>query len=183
MEKVWHSIPEGFMSTIPAIVQVIFGYMTGNYIITKGKNYEMLSNLFVVGCGLVFTGYCWDMVFPINKKIWTSSYVVYTTGLAILVLAVLIHFIEFWKQKGWWSRFFDVFGKNPLFIFALSAVWVKTYGLFRIQDLDNKGQVVYKGLGTWIYDHIFFACIRCHERFSILCYLPYYYFLAAGKTA
>ena len=147
--------PEGLMSTIPAIVQVIFGYMVGNYIIKKGKSYEMVSNLFVAGTILVFTGYCWDMIFPINKKIWTSSYVVYTSGLATIILAVLIHVIEFWNRRGWWSRFFDVFGKNPLFIFALSAVVVKTYGLFRIQGLNSKGQVVYNGLGAWMYDHLF----------------------------
>ncbi|PWU02028.1 MAG: DUF5009 domain-containing protein [Bacteroidetes bacterium] len=147
--------PEGIMSTLPAIVQVIFGYMVGNYIIKKGKSYEMVSNLFLAGSVLVFTGYCWDMIFPINKKIWTSSYVVYTTGLAIIILAVLIHIIEFWNRRGWWSKFFDVFGKNPLFIFALSAVVVKTYLLFRIKDVNSEGKVVYNNLAGWMYDHIF----------------------------
>ena len=70
--------PEGLASTIPAITQVIFGYFVGQYIQLKGKNYEMLSNLFVAGLVLMFAGYWWDMLFPINKKIWTSSYVVYT---------------------------------------------------------------------------------------------------------
>ena len=94
--------PEGIMSTIPAIVQVIFGYMVGNYIqqkgritdpAAKGKAYEMLANLFVAAAILIFAGFCWDLVFPINKKIWTSSYVLYTTGLAIMVLSILIYLI------------------------------------------------------------------------------------------
>jgi len=68
--------PEGLMSTIPAIVQVIFGYLVGDYIQKKGKNFEMLSGLFVAGVAMLVTGFCWDMIFPINKKIWTSSYTV-----------------------------------------------------------------------------------------------------------
>jgi predicted acyltransferase len=78
---------------------VVFGYFAGDYIIKKGKNAEMLNGLFVAGAFLLFAGYAWDMVFPINKKIWTSSYVVYTTGLGIIILAVMIYLIEFKKAK------------------------------------------------------------------------------------
>jgi predicted acyltransferase len=91
--------PEGITSTLTSIVQVIFGYFVGFYIQQKGKNFDMLSHLFVAGCILIFTGYAWDMVFPINKKIWTSSYVLYTTGLAILVLSFCILLIEFKEAK------------------------------------------------------------------------------------
>ena len=87
--------PEGLASSAAAIVQVIFGFFVGQYIQQKGKSYEMLSNLFVAGLVLFFTGYCWDMVFPVNKKIWTSSYTIYTTGLALLILSVMIWSIEF----------------------------------------------------------------------------------------
>ena len=72
-------------------MQVILGYLAGNYILQKGKTPEMLNGLFVAGCVLVFAGFCWDMVFPINKKIWTSSYTIYTTGLALLILSVMIY--------------------------------------------------------------------------------------------
>jgi predicted acyltransferase len=133
--------PEGLASTLPAIAQVIFGYLVGNYIVSKGKTYEMITGLFVVGCLLVFTGFCWDMVFPINKKIWTSSFVVYTTGLAILVLCVLIYAIEMKGYRGAPSRFFDVFGKNALFIFMVSGILPRIYGLLRING--------------WMYDHWF----------------------------
>ncbi|MDX2048294.1 MAG: DUF5009 domain-containing protein [Chitinophagaceae bacterium] len=147
--------PEGILSTAPAVVQVIFGYLVGEYIIKKGKTFEMLSNLFVAAAILIFTGFCWDMVFPINKKIWTSSYVVYTTGLAMMVLGVMMHLIEFKNHKGWWSRFFDVFGKNPLFIYVLSGAWARLYGLFSIEDGMKDGKPVFKNLGGWIYDHLF----------------------------
>ena len=147
--------PEGLMSTIPAIVQVIFGYLVGEYIITKGKTWEMLSNLFVAGMLLIFAGFCWHLAFPINKKIWTSSYVLYTTGLALSVLGVLIYLIEFKNARGAWSKFFDVFGKNPLFIFVLSGAWARIYGLFRIEDGIKDGKPEIKGLGGWMYDHLF----------------------------
>jgi predicted acyltransferase len=147
--------PEGLTSTIPAIVQVIFGYFAGNYILQKGKTYEMLSGLFVIGCILVFTGLCWNMVFPLNKKIWTSSFVVYTSGLAVLILCIFIHAIEFRNQRGKWSRFFDVFGKNPLFVFVLSGLLPRLLGLIRwTAGTDAKGEIVYTSPLGWFYEHI-----------------------------
>ncbi|MFM2337380.1 MAG: hypothetical protein RL115_573 [Bacteroidota bacterium] len=136
--------PEGLMSTIPAVVQVMFGYMVGDYIIKKGKNYEMVSALFVAGIGFIVAGFCWDMVFPINKKIWTSSYVVYTTGLAMLTIATMIYMIEFKNIKGGLARFFDVFGKNALFVFALSAFLPKGLSLIRLGDGVNPWNWLYK---------------------------------------
>ncbi len=141
--------PEGIVSTITAIVQVIFGYFTGAYILSKGKTYEMLTNLFVAGTVLILSGLCWDTVFPINKKIWTSSYVVYTTGVATLTLAVLIYLVEFRNARGAWSRFFDVFGKNPLFIFVLSGFLPRLLGLIRIHEGDK----IFSPF-SWFYEFI-----------------------------
>ena len=147
--------PEGLASTLPAIVQVILGYFVGRYIQQKGKTYEMLSTLFVVGGILFFAGYCWDLSFPINKKIWTSSYVLYTTGLAILTLSSLIFFIEFRNARGIWSRFFDVFGKNPLFIFVLSGFLPRVLALIRIGNgVDAAGSPVYTSPFGWFYLHL-----------------------------
>jgi predicted acyltransferase len=95
------------------------------------------------------------MVFPINKKIWTSSYTVYTTGLALLILSVLIYIIEFKKQNGAWSRFFDVFGKNALFIFALSGILPRLMGLIRISNGTNAdGKPQYLTPFGWFYEHL-----------------------------
>ncbi len=144
--------PEGLMSTLPAIVQVIFGYLVGDYIQKKGKNFEMLSGLFVIGVAMLVTGFCWDMVFPINKKIWTSSYVIYTTGLAVLTIATMIYLIELRNVKLWASRFFDVFGKNALFVFALSAFLPKLLWLIRIPNgLDKAGKQLYTDPWHWFY--------------------------------
>jgi predicted acyltransferase len=147
--------PEGIASTIPAIAQVIFGFLVGDYIRQKGKNEGMVANLFVAGIVLWVTGMAWGMVFPINKKIWSSSYVLYTSGLAAMALATFIQLIEFHGWKGYWSRFFDVFGKNPLFIFVLSAFVPKTLALIRIANgVNEQGQPKYTGPLGWFYENL-----------------------------
>ncbi len=147
--------PEGIMSSLTAVTQVIFGFLVGQYIQHKGKSTEMLSNLFVTGLIFVLAGLAWDLVFPINKKIWTSSYVVYTTGLAILTLGVMIHLLEFKNAKGPLSRFFDVFGKNPLFIFVLAGFLPRLLALARWTDHFNaEGKPVYTSPLPWFYRNI-----------------------------
>jgi predicted acyltransferase len=147
--------PEGLASALPAVVQVILGYFTGRYIRDKGKTYEMLSHLFLVGAILIFIGFCWDLVFPINKKIWTSSYVIYTTGLALMVLGVFIYLLEFKEKRGWWSRFFDVFGKNPLFIFFLSGFLPRIFALFRwVDHYGENGKPIYLSPLPWFYEYV-----------------------------
>jgi len=138
--------PEGLLSTLPATCNVISGYLAGAYIQQKGKNYPMLCGLLIAGCLLVFTGLCWHLVFPINKKIWTSSYVLYTSGIALLVLSVLTYAIEFrgWRKA---AAFLEVFGKNPLFIYVMSGVLVKLYLLVRTGPQQH--------LYGWLYTHIF----------------------------
>ena len=147
--------PEGLMSTLPAITEVLFGYFVGHYIQEKGKNHEMLANLLIAGCLMVLTGYLWDLSFPINKKIWTSSYVLYTSGLATLTLSVLISLIEFKEARGRWSRFFNVFGKNPLFIFVLSGFLPRVLALLRwVDHLDVDGKKVYTSAFPWFFEHV-----------------------------
>jgi predicted acyltransferase len=147
--------PEGLTSTITAIVQVVFGYLAGEFIIRKGKTFEMVTHLFVVAAILIFTAFMWDMVFPINKKIWTSSYVLYTTGLALMVISVLIYYIELKKVNGIWINFFEVFGKNPLFIFVMSGVWVKLYMLMHITGEVVDGKQTFTNGYAWIYKNLF----------------------------
>lgn len=147
--------PEGFMSSFGAIAQVIFGYLCGDYIVRKGKTPEMVNGLFVAGVVFMFGGYIWDMVFPINKKIWTSSYVVFTTGLAMTIIAVMIYMIELKGRRGWLAKFFDVFGKNPLFIYMLSGFLPRLLGIIRITNgLDDSGKVSYTSPLPWFYEHI-----------------------------
>jgi predicted acyltransferase len=163
--------PEGLMSVSAAIVQVIFGWLAGSYILQKGKTPKMVNGLFVAGFALIFTGYCWDMVFPVNKKIWTSSFTVYTSGLALVILAVLICMIEFKGWKGWWSRFFDVFGKNALFIFVLSGVLPRLLSLIRIPGHPGMdGKPNYLSPFGWFYEHVCKRILAVEPRVGSLVY-------------
>ena len=161
--------PEGLMSTIPALVQVIFGYLVGDYILKRTKLYtvseipnanpvinplyQILTGLFIAAMALLLAGYSWGLSFPVNKKVWTSSYVLVTTGMATAILATLIYFIEIKGVKGWWTKFFDVFGKNALFVFALSAFLPKGLGLVRIPNgMNEKGEAVFTNPWKFIYD-------------------------------
>ena len=174
--------PEGLTSTLPAIVQVIFGFLVGEYIQNKGKNFEMLSQLLLTGVVLVLAGYIWDFSFPINKKIWTSSYVVYTSGLAMIALSVFIYLIEFKNATGKWSYFFEVFGKNPLFIFVLSGFLPRVLALLRWEDHVNEmGEKVYTSSLPWFYEHV---CKNIHSDLRVgsllyaLCFIAFMAILA-----
>ena len=114
--------PEGLLSTLPAIVNVIMGYIAGVFIQRKGKSIEGVAKLIVVGFALASLALGWDLVFPIGKKLWTSSFVLYTVGLDLSIMAILIYVIEIKKIRTGIS-FFDVFGKNPLFIYLFSELF------------------------------------------------------------
>lgn len=157
--------PEGIMSTIPAIVEVIFGYLFSYYLLSQSKPqvsnegvasiYKTLTVLFIGAALLLFVGYTWGLVFPINKKIWTSSYVLFTCGLATLILATLIYFIEVRNYRGAIASFFSVFGKNPLFIYALSGLIPRISGLIRFgESVNEQGEKTYLTPFSWYYQNI-----------------------------
>ena len=115
--------PEGLLSVIPSIATVLLGYFTGkiiNYAVSIKSSIKILvSN----GALLVFVGWFWGFVFPINKSLWTSSYVLYTGGLAMVFLAILLYIND---VKGFkkWSKPFIHFGTNSLFIYVFSGLYV-----------------------------------------------------------
>ncbi len=124
--------PEGILSTLPAIVNVIGGYLAGDFIRKHGKSYETIAKLLIAGAVLILVALTWNMTFPINKKIWTSSFVLLTVGLDLSIIAVLIYVIEMLKKQSW-TYFFVVFGKNPLSIYLLSEL-----GLILLLILPNE---------------------------------------------
>ena len=120
--------PEGILSTLPAIVNVIGGYFAGKYIQEKGKNYETISKLLMMGAVFIFIALCWNMSFPIAKKLWTDSFVMLTVGIDLIMLSVLVYIIEIRRNDtGPVIGFFTTFGKNPLPIYLFSellGVWL-----------------------------------------------------------
>ncbi|QNF31512.1 DUF1624 domain-containing protein [Adhaeribacter swui] len=141
--------PEGLLSTLPAIVNVIMGYLAGVYIQKKGNTQATVKNLCIAGFLAITVGAFWDGVFPINKPIWTSSYVLHTVGLDLVILSALMLFIEVAKIRNW-TYFFEVFGRNPLFIYAMSGILVKTMSLIRIGDAGLQGWIYQHGFTPWL---------------------------------
>ncbi len=115
--------PEGLLGTLPATVNVIAGYFAGRYLRANGATSRTLGVLAAVGVAMSVLALCWAPLLPINKKLWTGSYVLLSTGTALLVLAALAWIIEVRGARGW-AYFFEVFGKNTLFIYMLSQVAV-----------------------------------------------------------
>ncbi|MEO6453076.1 MAG: DUF5009 domain-containing protein [Ginsengibacter sp.] len=138
--------PEGWLSTLPAISNVVGGYIVGKWIQKKGDSYEGLAKLLLAGCGLLACAYLWDLLFPINKKLWTSSFAILTIGLDCIIIAALTYVTQFAKKTGW-TNFFQVFGKNPLFIYLLSELLVTILYMIPVSPNTN--------LFGWIYQNIF----------------------------
>jgi len=115
--------PEGILGTLPATVNVIAGYFAGRLVLEKGASYETLAKMMMSGVLLIGVALCWNSALPINKKLWTGSYVLLSIGLDLLMLPLLIYAIE---MRGWrrGTYFFEVFGKNTLFIYLFAELVV-----------------------------------------------------------
>ena len=114
--------PEGPMSTIPAIATSMLGVLAGRWIGQRDKQLlERLAGLFAVGAIGMMLGLMWNWSFPINKNLWTSSYVIFTAGMAALALATVMWLVDYCNVK-WWTKPFVVFGVNPIVAFVGSGV-------------------------------------------------------------
>ena len=113
--------PEGILSTIPSIAHVLLGFWCGSQLMKEKDIREKLLRLFLLGTILTFSGFLLSYGCPINKKIWSPTFVLVTCGLASSLLALLIWIIDVKGYKKW-SRFFEAFGINPLFMYTMGAI-------------------------------------------------------------
>jgi predicted acyltransferase len=157
-ENLWRGFgitfdPEGLLSTLPAIVNVIAGYVAGVFIQRSGNTISSIWKLVLSGVLILIIAKFWDLYFPINKGIWTSSFVLYSIGWNLVLIAALILIIEIWKFKKW-TYFFKVFGRNPLFIFVLSGLIAILMGIIRIDGGSIK---------SWIYNNAFLSWLTKYD--------------------
>ncbi len=142
--------PEGVLSTLPAIVTTLAGVLCGHWLRRKTDDYERVSAMFFCGLCLLVLGWIWSFWFPLNKALWTSSYVVYTAGLALCFLGFCYWLIDL---KGYrkWSKPFLIFGVNALALYIGS--WIMSVVLDVIQLSKSDGEAI--SLQQWIYENIF----------------------------
>jgi len=136
--------PEGLLSTLPATATVLLGFMAGGLISASGTSWKTPGWLTLTGALLIGAGLLWGQYFPINKPIWTSSYVLYAGGIGMVVLALLFVIVDIWNLKGW-TGFFNTFGTNAMFTYLLAGIWTKTMLSVKIGEAS---------LYNWIFTHI-----------------------------
>jgi predicted acyltransferase len=137
--------PEGILSTLTSMVNVLAGFIVGKFIQKKGNTTGTVQTLLISGIVLLALAYAWDLVFPINKKIWTSSYVLLTLGWDLILISLLIFVVEVQKVSKW-TYFFQAFGRNPLILYVLSGVVISIFSMIPV------GETTFKG---WIYANFF----------------------------
>lgn len=135
--------PEGLLSTLPAVAHVLIGFACGEAIMSTKDNYRRITDLFITGTCLMFAGFLLDYGLPINKNIWSPTFVLTTCGLAASFLGLLIWIIDIKGYRAW-SRGFESFGINPLFLYVLGGVLGIFFGSIRVTCGD--GAMSVKGL-------------------------------------
>lgn len=140
--------PEGLLSTLPSIAHMLIGFLCGGIIVSSASNENRISRLFIIGTVLTFAGFLLSYGLPINKKVWSPTFVLTTCGLASSLLALLIWIIDIRGYRRW-GRFFEAFGVNPLFLYCLSWVLSLVIGLTRFPYAAAEGGMV--SIKSFIY--------------------------------
>lgn len=138
--------PEGLLSTIPSIAHVLIGFLFGKLIIDNKDNHKRVEKLLIWGTVLAFAGLLLQYGCPINKKIWSPTFVLATTGFAAQLLGLLIWIIDINKKRRW-SNFFHSFGVNPLIVYVFAGVLSSLLSSIRF---GWSGEVI--SVKSFIYD-------------------------------
>jgi len=142
--------PEGLLSTLPAVSTCLLGYQASIFLEKqRAINKSPLSNLLVYGFALIALALIWDKAFPINKKLWTSSFVLLCAGIDFILIGILSWWIET-KEKHLANTFFLVFGTNSILAYAISEVLAIQMDHIQMPEGDST-----TSLSTWLYWHVY----------------------------
>ncbi|MFN7945184.1 MAG: DUF5009 domain-containing protein [Blastocatellia bacterium] len=144
--------PEGILSTAPAISTCLAGVLTGRWLQMKREPLDKAAGMFAVGALCIIVGYVWDLAFPINKALWTSSYVVFTAGMALELLALCYWAVDI-KSYRKWAKPFVIFGVNALALYVLSGLMARVLGIIPMMKTDGTPG----DLKTFLYERLFAA--------------------------
>ena len=183
--------PEGILSTFPSIATVLLGVLTGRWLkagdkaaaprkdagLPKQNAVGKVAGMLASGAVLIIAGQLWNVSFPINKKLWTSSFVLFTGGCALVALATCYWITDVKGHRGWWTKPFVVFGTNAIAAYALAELVssllysIRVHGGRRtvtLQDFLYRtlfGSITPKEFGSLVYAIAFVG----------LCWLPIYW--------
>jgi predicted acyltransferase len=145
--------PEGILSTMGALATTLFGVLAGNHLRCETRTqFEKVSGLFVAGLCCIVIGWAWHPFFPINKALWTSSYVFFTGGMALQLLAFCYWLIDIKNYRAW-ARPFVVFGVNAITLFVGTGIMARLMDLINVSG-DNGAPI---SLQSWIYKTLFLS--------------------------
>ncbi|WP_426484324.1 acyltransferase family protein [Flavobacterium sp. 2] len=151
--KTWD--PEGILSTLPAIGTGILGMYIGQLLNLSIEKIEIVKKTAITGIVLLIGGLLWNIIFPINKSLWTCSYVLYTAGIAIILLTLLYFIIDV-KGYNKWTKLFLIWGVNPMIVFFFSGIIPRVLSAIKVADPEIAGEEIsfqtsiYKhGIATW----------------------------------
>jgi predicted acyltransferase len=144
--------PEGLLSTMGALATTLLGVLTGIRLRCRTRTpIEKVVTMFVAGIGCLIAGWAWNAWFPINKSLWTSSYVLFTGGLALQFFALCYWLIDIKGYKKFWTKPFVIFGVNALALFVGTGVMARLMGLIKVPKEDGTRQ----SMQSWIYHHAY----------------------------
>jgi predicted acyltransferase len=137
---------------LPAIATTLLGVISGALLRSQKKQYEKVALLFIAGLGCIVGGWLWNLFFPINKSLWTSSYVLFTAGLAMQFLALCYWLVD---MKGYrrWATPFVVFGVNAIALFVGTGLMAKLMGLIKVARVDGTRIA----LKAWLCENLFLS--------------------------
>jgi predicted acyltransferase len=142
--------PEGILSTVPAIATALAGVLTGHLLRSRREPMEKVAAMFVAGVACIVAGWVWNFWFPVNKALWTSSYVLLTAGFALQMLAACYWLIDIKGYRAW-AKPFLVFGSNALAVYFLSELFVRTVDALGFKTADGSET----NLLALIYERVF----------------------------
>ncbi len=154
--------PEGLLSTLPAIGTSLLGIFTGEWLRGPGPDgagtiprsgEATIRGMLCAGVVLTLAGWVWGLVFPINKNIWTSSYVLFTAGTAVLGFGLLYWLIDVRRLRRVWHEWMVVYGRNAIAVFVASGMTTKAMGRVRVGDTSLYGWIYEHGFRSWAGDY------------------------------
>ncbi|WP_310558404.1 DUF5009 domain-containing protein [Flavobacterium sp.] len=146
--KTWD--PEGILITLPAITSGIIGMLIGQMLNRPLSKIEIVKKIIVIGLGLVIFGLIWSIKFPINKSIWSGSFVLYTSGLATISFCMLYYIIEISNYKKW-TKLFLIWGVNPMIVFFFSGIIPRVLTMIKVDHPTLPGEPL--GFQSYFYNY------------------------------